>query len=401
MDTAPLRVRTLGEFSILRGDRKVTVSQRSPKLCLLLACLIQERGRALPCGELIGLLWEGQALTPASLNALKAILHRARGQLNQLWEGAGRALILSRAGGYQWNDEIPLTLDAEEFVRLCRAAQEEAAEEGRLALQQQALALYPGDYLPSLEGHPWAAGRAGQLHQLYLRTVLGTLPLLSAREMWEELAGLAEAALALEPLREELCLARLEALLRLDRPEEAARTYEAFQERLLARTGVMPSDALREHYRELQSRCRDPRSITPATLLERLQEPATPGALICEYDFFRVVCHCVARMAGRSGGPVHVALISVVPAGDSPLPQYSLKRVMDNLEEIIRRQLRRGDAAARCGASQFVLLLPQATYQNGQMVCTRIRRAFVRQFPHSPARIQISVQPLPTEDTEG
>ena len=67
---------------------------------------------------------------------------------------------------------------------------------------------------------------------------------------------------------------------------------------------------------------------------------------------------------------------------------------MDNLQGVILSRLRRGDAAARCSASQFVLLLPQASYENGQMICSRILRAFARQFPHSPARLQISVQPL-------
>ena len=67
---------------------------------------------------------------------------------------------------------------------------------------------------------------------------------------------------------------------------------------------------------------------------------------------------------------------------------------MDNLQGIILGRLRQGDAAARCSASQFVLLLPQASYENGLRVCARITRAFARQFPHSPASVQVSVQSL-------
>lgn len=102
----------------------------------------------------------------------------------------------------------------------------------------------------------------------------------------------------------------------------------------------------------------------------------------------------MARMAARSGDPLHIALISVQSAKDTSLPRHSLNRVMDHLQDVIRRHLRRGDAATRCSASQFALLLPQATYENGQMICTRITRAFIRQFPHSPAVLHVSLQPL-------
>ena len=67
---------------------------------------------------------------------------------------------------------------------------------------------------------------------------------------------------------------------------------------------------------------------------------------------------------------------------------------MNNLEELIAGQLRRGDAFTRCSASQFALLLPQASYENSRMVCARITRAFVRQYPHSPAALQSAVLPL-------
>jgi GGDEF domain-containing protein len=99
-------------------------------------------------------------------------------------------------------------------------------------------------------------------------------------------------------------------------------------------------------------------------------------------------------MAGRSGEPLHIALLSVASEREAALPRHSLDRCMDNLQGIILSHLRQGDAAARCSASQFVLLLPQATYENGRQICERIIRAFGRQFPHSPAVLRASVQSL-------
>lgn len=393
MDTSPLHIQLLGGFSIRCGDTRLDIGIRSRKLCLLLACLIQNRDHPIPYKQLHSLLWGDQAESPRTSNALKASLHRARTCLDQLGPNAGQLLILNRRGCCQWNPEFPVTLDVEQFSRLCQEGASAGQEEQRLELWTQALGLYRGDYLPTLAGHPWAAPQAQALRQLRLQTTLDTLPLLAGRQRWQETADLAGAASASDPFHEQLCRWQMQALIQLDCRRDAARCYESFQERLLVHSGVLPSDQLRELYRETQH-THDPRALSPVTLLERLQEPPRPGALICEYDFFRIVCHSMVRMAGRSGEPLHVALLSVTGPEEAPLPRHSLKRVMDNLQGIILSHLRRGDTAARCSSSQFVLLLPQTSYENGQTVCTRITKAFIRQFPHSPAQIHISVQPL-------
>ena len=67
---------------------------------------------------------------------------------------------------------------------------------------------------------------------------------------------------------------------------------------------------------------------------------------------------------------------------------------MENLQELIRFSLRRGDVAARCRVSPYILLLPQANYENSCKVCERIIKGFCRQYPHSPAQLHYSVQPL-------
>ena len=56
MNTSPLRVQMLGGFSIRRKEKTLRISDRSRKLCLLLAFLIWERKRPVPWEELAGLL---------------------------------------------------------------------------------------------------------------------------------------------------------------------------------------------------------------------------------------------------------------------------------------------------------------------------------------------------------
>lgn len=393
MTAAPLSVRMLGGFSIRRNDNEITINDRSRKLCLLLACLIQERNRPLPYQELTDLLWDGPEQGVGSLNTLKAILHRTRACLDQLGGGAGRELLISREGCYQWNPQILLTLDTEEFPRLCQAGSQTDSEEDRISLWLSATELYRGDFLPALAGHPWAAAQVPPLRERYFQTAAALLPLLARRERLHEIAHLTQAALSLDPFREDLCRWRLETLLRLDRREEAAQFYEKFHQQLLSQRGVLPSSDLRQLYQQAR-RDWDPRAISPVTLQEQLSDSPGNGAFLCEFDFFRAICCTLSRMAERTGTPPHVVLISLSGEENAGLAKHSLDRAMDNLETIIGARLRRGDAFARCSASQFVLLLPHANYEDSQMVSSRITRAFARQYPHSPALLQVSVQPL-------
>lgn len=387
MDASTFQIQMLGGFSVRQGTAVVTWEGRSRKPLLLLALLIQERARPVPYRELLDQLWTGQAAGPGSLNALKGILHRARSFLDGLGAESGRTLILSREGCCQWNPEIPLDLDTERFTRLC--------EEGDAARQLEALSLYPGRFLPGLTGHPWADSRAEVLGDLYRKTLLEVLPVLAEAGRWQETAALTETALALEPCQETFCRFRMEALLRLERRREAAAVYDAFQETLLSRLGVLPSLPLRELYREARQNL-DPRVFSSDTLLDKLQEPPAEGSMLCDLDAFRAVCHSAARSASRSGEPVSLALFTAAPPQeDAPLARHSLDRVMNHLEEILLEGLRRGDAAARCGADQFVLLLPKADHQSSRMVCDRLVRNFTRRYPHAPAQVTFTVQPLP------
>ena len=67
---------------------------------------------------------------------------------------------------------------------------------------------------------------------------------------------------------------------------------------------------------------------------------------------------------------------------------------MENMRNLICLNLRKGDIASQCSISQFILMLPQANYENSCMVCERVIRAYCRQYPHSPATLHYSVQPL-------
>lgn len=389
----PISVRMLGEFSLSAGENKISDSDnRARNVWLLLACLLCHRHRLLSQDTLIDLLYgeEPKGVNPAS--ALKTTLHRARALLDQLWPGAGHELILRREGGYCWNDQYPVTLDFDRFDRLCQSVPE--TEDEQLACWQQGLALYRGEFLNKLSTETWVLPHTAYFHNLYIQTVLKVLPLLTARGRVDEAETLCRAALGSEPYHEVLHCRLMRILLDQGRQKDVVTLYETLSQRLFEEFGIMPSEDIHTLYREAV-RSVSTRHLPMEAVLNRLKEPdGVSGALVCEYDYFVVLCRSEARSMARDGKAAHIALLSVSGADDEELPKRSLDRTMDNLEEQIRTNLRRGDALTRCSVSQFLVMLPHANYEDSCMVCRRVISAFGRRYPHSPAKLRFTVQPL-------
>ena len=90
MEDSMLQVRMLGDCSISLGDSRIQASEnRSRKVWLLLAYLIYNRRRVVQQKELMDLLWGEDTESANPANALKTMLHRARGKLKKLLESEG------------------------------------------------------------------------------------------------------------------------------------------------------------------------------------------------------------------------------------------------------------------------------------------------------------------------
>ncbi|MEG1683951.1 MAG: BTAD domain-containing putative transcriptional regulator [Oscillospiraceae bacterium] len=390
-----LHIRMFGEFAITLDDKTINDSDnRSRKVWLLLAYMIYFRNRTIPQEELIDLLWNEDEGSSNPANALKTMFHRVRTMLNRLGENVGHQLIIRRQGDYAWNPDLRFTFDVDMFEAACRRAKAEPDETRRLAAQLEALSVYAGDFLPKLSAEPRMASINAYFHNLYIQTVHEALPLLEQQLRLDEAAELCRRAIVIEPYDESLYYHLMRQLLDLGKQQAAAAVYESMSTMLFDRFGVMPSDEIKALYREAM-RSTSEQEIDIGNLREQLREPSSkPGALLCDYDFFKAIYRAEARSVGRSGEAAHIALLSVTGAKGATLARRSLDCCMDNLAELLCACLRRGDLTAKCSVSQYILLLPQANFEDSCMVMDRVVRQFARQYPHSPAQLRYSVQPL-------
>lgn len=395
MNGPTLQVQMLGQFTLRYGDRTISDSDdRSRRVWSLLAYMLYNHGRSFAQEELIHLYWSNGEKSADPGNALKSIFHRIRTALDKLQPGLGRLLIRRKAGRYFWNNVIPLSLDVEDFEAHFHAAEAAGDDDVRLAEYQAALALYTGDPLPRMTDEIWTIPIVAYYHSLYTRTAAGAIELLEKQERTAEAVALCHQAIHIEPYQEDLYEHLMRGLLRTGDMKGTMSVYEEMSELLFAHFGVMPSETLRTLYRQATRTVND-RTLTMDEVCSQLAEPAPHGgAMVCEYDFFKILYRSEVRSIARNGHSANICLLSVSGKDGEMLARRSLDPAMNNLQVLVQNNLRRGDVIARCSISQYIILLPQANYENSRMVADRLVSAFYRRYPHSPARLRYTVQPL-------
>ncbi|WP_417002763.1 AfsR/SARP family transcriptional regulator [Agathobaculum sp.] len=395
MNGPTLQVQMLGQFTLRYGDRTISDSDdRSRRVWSLLAYMLYNHGRSFAQEELIHLYWSNSEKSADPGNALKSIFHRIRTALDKLQPGLGRLLIRRKAGRYFWNNAMPLSLDIEDFEAHFHAAEAAGDDDVRLAEYQSALALYAGDPLPRMTDEIWTIPIVAYYHSLYTRAAAGAIELLEKQERTAEAVALCRRAIHIEPYQEDLYEHLMRGLLRTGDMKGAMSVYEEMSEQLFAHFGVMPSETLRTLYRQATRTVND-RTLTMDEVCSQLEEPAPHGgAMVCEYDFFKILYRFEARSIARNGHSANICLLSVSGKDGEMLARRSLDPAMNNLQVLVQNNLRRGDVIARCSISQYIILLPQANYENSRMVADRLVSAFYRRYPHSPARLRYTVQPL-------
>ena len=395
MNGPTLQVQMLGQFTLRYGDRTISDSDdRSRRVWSLLAYMLYNHGRSFAQEELIRLYWSNSEKSADPGNALKSIFHRIRTALDKLQPGLGRLLIRRKAGRYFWNNVMPLSLDIEDFEAHFHAAEAAGDDDVRLAEYQAALALYAGDPLPRMTDEIWTIPIVAYYHSLYTRAAAGAIELLEKQERTAEAVALCRRAIHIEPYQEDLYEHLMRGLLRTGDMKGAMSVYEEMSELLFAHFGVMPSETLRTLYRQATRTVND-RTLTMDEVCSQLEEPAPhSGAMVCEYDFFKILYRSEVRSIARNGHSANICLLSVSGKDGEMLARRSLDPAMNNLQVLVQNNLRRGDVIARCSISQYIILLPQANYENSRMVADRLVSAFYRRYPHSPARLRYTVQPL-------
>lgn len=387
-------VQMLGGFHLTING--ITISDRSnqaKKPWSILEYLITFHKREISSSELIDLIWSTKESANPS-GALKTLMFRSRKLLEPLGLPTHQ-LIIQKNGTYAWNPDIELILDTDQFEDLCRRSKDTAlSDEQRLELLMQALNLYRGDFLPKSSWEAWALPISTFYHSMYLQAAHTAIELLFKQEDWTKIIGLCQQALAVEPFDEDFHYCLIYALYNNRQQNQALEHYQYMTNLFYNEFAITPSQRLKDLYKLIRN---EEHGVTTdlSIIQESMQEERhNDGAYFCEFSVFRDIYQLEQRSIERTGDSVFLCLLTLLDENGN-LPKMSvMTRAMNHLQTAVYSSLRRGDAYTRYSVSQYMIMLPTASYENGEMVMTRIVRNFKKAYTRKDLTITYSLQPI-------
>jgi DNA-binding SARP family transcriptional activator len=255
-----LRIRTLGEFELCRGDTLLSLPA-TVKACSLLAYLALHRDRA----------WPDRPRDKALHNLSTALWHIRRAiSLDHH--------ILADAQTVQFNRESDYWLDVEEFLALCSSSLNLMPENTNLSVErlERAVALYRGDFMEYFYDD-WCLEERYRLEGLYLEALQRLVAVHEALNRPLDALRCAGLLLARDPLREETHRSAMRAYCHLGQRNAALEQYRRCQEIVWKELGTEPMAETTDLYRAIvEGRLAVERTPDVLAVPMRAGEPPAP-----------------------------------------------------------------------------------------------------------------------------
>ena len=390
-------VRTFGGFEMSYRGRTITdQDNRSKKLWMLLEYIAAYHDRSISQSTIIDQLWNEESITTDPENALKTSLHRVRNLLDEL-EIPDKKIIVRKQGTLSWNSALPCDFDFEIFSELHnRVTLTDMAEDERMDCYLKAMELYRGEFLPKSQSESWAYNMATRYHTMYVRLVHDCIRLLLQREEYARAVEYSTAAAAMDPDDEEINYYLILSLYKNGDRQEAVEHYNQVTARYYDEFGIEPPKRFAELYNEITTHDVAYEANLNSIQKDLFEQEAVKEAYLCDYSVFRHLYKIQSRACARNGMSIFMCLITVKQhiGTDTEKENEMIAAGMERLQTVIATSLRSSDIFARYSRNQYIIMLPEACYENSLMIGERILRNFDKSRPRLSLNVSYAVRHL-------
>jgi len=356
-----------GGFTIISEGNHITEQGKSSsKTWKLIQYLVAHRHKTVSRDELIDVFCDSEyADNPGG--TLRTLVYRARAALAGGGLPNADDMIVSKYGGYAWNNDFHCTVDTEDFEALCSKAGTNTGDEERLELLLKATELYRGDFLPNSTGELWVMPLARWYRSMYINGAHEAMQLLHTMGRNAEAEELCTKALQIDPFDEKMLGYHLNSLMAQGKNSEALDEYHRMETMYFDVLGVNFSENLRELYNQIQRPGLDDRTPLDTVLSEWMEDADFPGAYYCDLSVFKTMFQIESRSVPRSGRTAYIVRFDTKNE-----PNARGGGVMKQLGALIPNTLRMGDLFTRASPNQYLLMLHSLTYEDCKMLIDRI-----------------------------
>ena len=389
-----IRIQMMDQFSLYIDEKKTEQLQnRSRKGTALIQYLILNEGAPVPNQTLLNALWDDERATNPE-NALKTLVSRLRVVLNQIDPRLGGCIVSDR-GAYHWACCEGMTIDLYEIEQVFhRLGALDVTPPEKQGLYEELLKLYHGDLMQHDEQNEWALAKATLLHNRYLEAIYGYVETLKERKDYEEVISVCRRALDIDSFDDRLHMELMNALVQINRTGEAMTQYKHVVQLNYRYLGMKPSQDLQDFYKQIITAGKTLDFSLESIRNELRESVERRGAFVCEYAVFKEIYNLQMRNLERLGASMFLAIIMISSQDGEEMDSMRLDNIMSGLEEILRKNLRKGDTITRFAPNIFALLLPTVNYSTGGIVLERIKASFYRFYPNTSIAFNYRVGPL-------
>jgi DNA-binding SARP family transcriptional activator len=235
-DTNSVTGRLLGTVSFTRGGRPLTLP---PSSAVLLAFLLMRRGKPVGRAKLVDVVEGGDATDGTARRRVNTAVWRLR-KLLEPSGGADSSVLTSVGGGLAVSPACEIWVDAVEFESACDTVNRfDVWTEADARRVGDAIALYGGEFLDGVYAD-WALAERGRLADLHLTALTRLAQWFQRHGDPERALEHARAAVALDPLREDLHRLVIQLYADAGLPQLAARQLAHCRTVLAEQLGIDP-----------------------------------------------------------------------------------------------------------------------------------------------------------------
>ena len=397
-----LIVNTMGRFQMLMGNDVLNYeNMRSAMLTKLLIYILLHREQSISAEDLSNALWqEDEVENP--VGALKNLMYRLRQMMRNNF--GDKEFVLTNVGSYQWNPDIAVTLDIEEFEMIFKQARESKTIEDAVANYEKALYLYQGSFMSKIGELYWVMTLNAYYHSMFLSAVENLAELYLKMGHYEQMEIVCKNALQYEDADEQIYYNLIVARARMMKIKLAQETYQKAQEILYREVGIRNSRKLQEAYQIILKEKKGQETENIKNVSLAMTEANPEGAYLCGYAVFEEIYRLEARRLQRLGEQEHMLLFTIFPSGKSfekmeQSEKFFAIRTMDKFQNILLSSLRICDVVARYSDMQYIVLLPKCSYECSMIVANRIISKFYSNHKaYHNVKIEISLKDLVIAD---
>ncbi len=353
--------------------------------------LILQREKPVAKQRLIREIWGAKRIDSPG-NALKTVVSRLRTLLNGLSPGLGNCIV-SEQNGYRWETQPHVQVDVLELMTLLDELKGSLAPENRREKLRRLLKLYAGDLYQTgdlING----ASLVSWLHKEYLDAVYSYIELLKETEEYNEICQVCQDALRVDDLDERIHIELMRAMVSLNRAGDAMTEYKRVVRKSRLYYDAEPGEDLQACYQELNEASKTLQFNLDTIRNELIQrDNERSGPFFCDYPAFKEIYNIQIRNLERLGSTMFLGVI-MVGGPDETISAVSRESAMAGLQEILRRNLRKGDIVTRFSPTIYAMLLPTVNYSTGGVVMARIEDLFYEEYPNGTIRLRHRISPL-------